>query len=235
MRAIDRIARRREGEIRKNIATALIKEERITDYFEVMDLETKGLSPSQRIDKIFQYSHSEEVKSQLHDVDAFRFHNQQNALIQKHDYRILTGRMCTFWYAPENPDQMRIYDRYPLVVIVKRKPDGFTGINFHYLGMRERAELLTHLRDRIAFIHDPEKTALKIKYGELASRRKYKYFRPAIKDYKKKNIKSRFILIPEKNWDKALVLPIEDFRGTIPSRVLWKESKREAIKLAAGR
>ena len=235
MRAIDRITRIREGERRKNIATALIKEERITDYFEVMDLETKGLSPSQRIDKIFQYSHSEEVNSQLHDVEAFRFHNQQNALIQKHDYRILTGRMCTFWYAPENPDQMRIYDRYPLVVIVKRKPDGFTGINFHYLRMRERAELLTPLRDRIAFIHDPEKTALKIKYGELASRRKYKYFRPAIKDYKKKNIKRRFILIPEKNWDKALVLPIEDFRGTIPSRVLWKESKREAIKLAAGR
>ena len=54
MRAIDRITRIREGERRKNIATALIKEERITDYFEVMDLETKGLSPSQRIDKIFQ-------------------------------------------------------------------------------------------------------------------------------------------------------------------------------------
>ena len=33
-----------------------------------------------------------------------------------------------------------------------------------------------------------------------------------------------------KNWDKAIILPIESFEGTIPLDVIWRNSKRQAIR-----
>jgi hypothetical protein len=200
------------------------------DYFEDIDLNTKGMSQGERIEAIVQWAHSQEVKSTLFEVTALRFHQQQRGLITKEEYRILRGRMVSFWYQPPSTNKLQVYDRYPLVMIIRRRSNGFTGINFHYLGIRERAELLTYMRDRLAWEHDPKKTRLQITYKMLLSKKRYKYFRPALKSYYKTNIKSRFIMIPEKNWDKALLLPIESFEGNVPTERIWRDSKRMAIR-----
>ena len=166
----------------------------------------------------------------MFEVTALRFHQQQRGLVTKEEYRILNGRMVSFWYQPPSSTKLQVYDRYPLVIIIKRRSNGFTGINFHYLGIRERAELLTYMRDRLAWEHDPKKTRLQITYKMLLSKKRYKYFRPALKSYYKTNIKSRFRMIPEKNWDKALLLPIESFEGNVPTERIWRDSKRMAIR-----
>ena len=206
-----------------------IEETKPSDYFEDIDLDTTGMSQGERIEEITRWGHSQELKSSLLEVTALRFHQQQHGLIPKEEYRILNGRMITFWYQPPSTNNLQIYDRYPLVLIIKRRADGFTGINFHYLGIRERAELLTFLRDRL----DTSKKGserLQIKYHMLLSKKRYKYFRPALKNYYKSNIKSRFIMIPEKNWDKALILPIEEFEGNVPLNRIWRESRLMANK-----
>ena len=206
------------------------EEKKQDDYFEDINLDTKGMSQGERIETIVQWAHSQEVKSTLFEVTALRFHQQQHGLATKEEYRIFNGRMISFWYQPPNTTTLQSYDRYPLVLVIKRRSNGFTGINFHYLGIRERAELLTYMRDRLAWEHDPKKTRLQRTYQMLLSKKRYKYFRPALKSYYKTNIKSRYIHIMEKNWDKALLLPIESFEGNVPITRIWRESKRIAIR-----
>tara|TARA_Y100000310_G_scaffold95840_1_gene93612 strand:- start:189 stop:1004 length:816 start_codon:yes stop_codon:yes gene_type:complete len=228
--------RRHLGEIDKARALEIQKKEKeakeikADDYFEDMDMVTEGLAQRERIEAIIQWAHSQEIKTSLFEVSALRFHQQQHGLATKEEYRILTGRMVSFWYLPKTREKMESFDRYPLVLVIKRHKDGFTGLNFHYLGLRERAELLTYLRDRLAWEHDPSKTRLQITYKILMSKTRYKYFWPCIKTYKKEDIKSRFISIKAKNWDKAIILPIESFEGTIPLDVIWRNSKRQAIR-----
>jgi hypothetical protein len=234
-RASRNYTRRHLGEIDKARALEIQKAEKeakeikADDYFEDMDMVTEGLAQRERIEAIIQWAHSQEIKTSLFEVSALRF-QQQHGLATKEEYRILTGRMVSFWYLPKTREKMESFDRYPLVLVIKRHKDGFTGLNFHYLGLRERAELLTYLRDRLAWEHDPSKTRLQITYKILMSKTRYKYFWPCIKTYKKEDIKSRFISIKAKNWDKAIILPIESFEGTIPLDVIWRNSKRQAIR-----
>ena len=225
-------SRQAKGAIDLGIATDIKRKEQIVqeNYFEDMNLDTKGMAQGERIETIVQWAHSQEIKSTLFEVTALRFHQQQRGLVTKEEYRILRGRMVSFWYQPPSTNKLQVYDRYPLVMIIRRRSNGFTGINFHYLGIRERAELLTYMRDRLAWEHDPKKTRLQITYKMLLSKKRYKYFRPALKSYYKTNIKSRFIMIPEKNWDKALLLPIESFEGNVPTERIWRDSKRMAIR-----
>ena len=225
-----RFSRQVVGAVEKSIAEDIqAKEEKIDDYFEDMDLDTEGMPQGERIETIVQWAHSQEIKTSLFEVSALRFHQQQRGLVTKEEYRILKGRMVTFWYQPPSSNKLQTYDRYPLVIIIDRRADGFTGINFHYLGIRERAELLTYMRDRLDTAKkDAER--VQITYQMLLSKKRYKYFRPALKSYYKTNIKSRFIIIPEKNWDKALLLPIESFVGNVPLERIWRESKRMAIR-----
>ena len=229
-------AKQHLGDIDYNRALEIEKAEREAketqpdDYFEDMNMVTEGLAQRERIEAIIQWANSQEIKTRLFEVSALRFHQQQHGLVTKEEYRALVGRMVSFWYLPNNRDQMASYDRYPLVLIIKRHKDGFTGLNFHYLGLRERAELLTFLRDRTEWEHDPKKTRLRVTYKILMSKTRYKYFWPCLKTYRREDIKSRFISIKPKNWDKAIILPIESFEGTIPLNVIWRNSKRQAIR-----
>jgi hypothetical protein len=47
--------------------------------------------------------------------------------------KFLMGGLYYFMYDPKGKDDMPYYDRFPLVMPLKREVDGFLGLNFHYL------------------------------------------------------------------------------------------------------
>ena len=51
------------------------------------------------------------------------------------------GSMYMFEYEPKTKD-LEYFDRFPLTIIVDPLPDGFSGINLHYLRPMLRAALL---------------------------------------------------------------------------------------------
>ena len=55
--------------------------------------------------------------------------------------------MYFFNYDPKHKETLPYYDRYPLVICVKLLPDGFHGLNLHYLPPMQRAGLLTKLEE----------------------------------------------------------------------------------------
>ena len=119
--------------------------------------------------------------------------------------------MYAFFYDPKTKAKLPYYDRFPLIFPIKKLPDGFLGINMHYLPYQLRARLM----DALYSITNNKKyngsTKLKISYNILNSASKFKFFKPTVKRYLNEKVKSRFLFINPTEWDIAIFLPVERF------------------------
>lgn len=138
--------------------------------------------------------------------------------------RPAVGKMYAFFYDPKHKKTLPFYDTFPLIFPIKKLPDGFLGINLHYLPPRLRAKLMDALYDLTTNERYDEKTKLEISYELLNSAAKYKWFKPTVKRYLNKHIRSRFLLIEASEWDIALFLPTERFEKASKQEV-WRESR----------
>ena len=83
--------------------------------------------------------------------------------------RTMIGRMYFYFYDPKHKATLPYYDRFPLVLPVERYPDGFLGLNLHYIHPKHRMILLDKLSDTMSNDTYDEKTKLKINYRYLAA------------------------------------------------------------------
>jgi len=139
--------------------------------------------------------------------------------------RPLVGRMYHYFYDPKGKDDLPYYDRFPLTLMVGPAKDGFYGLNLHYLHPNTRAVLLDKLMDVATNKRYNDRTRLRINYEILSNATKYREFKPCFKHYLTKHLKSKVVLIPASEWDIAIFLPTEQFKGSTKTKV-WNESKR---------
>lgn len=128
------------------------------------------------------------------------------------------GKMYMFRYDPKLKEQLPYYDSFPLIFPFDYAPGGFYGINFHYLPMVYRAKLM----DALISLADEKKdraTRIKLSYQILKNSAKFRYFKPCVKHYLNKHVKSRFINIDSSQWDIALFLPLQRFNKASASAV----------------
>lgn len=129
------------------------------------------------------------------------------------------GEMYTFAYDPKHKETLPYYDRFPLIFPINKAKDGFLGINFHYLPPIPRAQLMDALYGITNNNNYDESTRLRISYDVLNRASKYRFFKPAIKHYLTKQIRSKFIFINPAEWDIALFLPTARFVGATKQKV----------------
>lgn len=48
-------------------------------------------------------------------------------------YKIKEGSLIRYRYIPKFKKKLLVYDKEPLTIVLELKPDGFYGINLHYL------------------------------------------------------------------------------------------------------
>lgn len=121
------------------------------------------------------------------------------------------GKMYLFHYDPKYKDVLPVYDRFPLIFPFEKAPNGFYGINFHYIPYLQRAKLLDELVILANNKGLTETTRLNLSYRLLKSVASVKFFEPCIKRYLNNHVRSRFLLINPSEWGKALMLPVEGF------------------------
>jgi hypothetical protein len=136
----------------------------------------------------------------------------------------IIGKMYHFFYDPKYKDSLPYYDRFPLVIPIERYPDGFLGMNLHYIHPKQRILLLDKLSDILTNDKYNEATRLKISYDYLSAATKIFQAKPCYKKYLFKHIESRFLEIGANEWDIAVMLPTENFVGAPKSKV-FKESE----------
>lgn len=142
---------------------------------------------------------------------------------------IWPGKMYLYFYNPKHRATLPYYDRFPLIFMVDKTPDGFYGLNLHYLPVRLRVKLYKALLQLSTNNAYDDKTKLRISYKILKSLSRYKLAAPCFKRYLTSHVRSRLREIPANQWEMSLFLPVERFEKASVQRV-WKDSKKKGRK-----
>lgn len=121
------------------------------------------------------------------------------------------GMMYIFSYLPKHKDTLPYWDRNPLVIPIAYYPDGFLGLNLHYLPPKLRILLLDKLQDFA--MGNKENRRMKLSYDLLVNSSRLKAFQPCLHRYLYSHTKSRFAIVEEDEWEVAAMLPLARFVG----------------------
>lgn len=153
----------------------------------------------------------------------------RNKLLKDEDLRQKNiprwGFMYMFVYDALHKDTLPYYDRFPLVIMLSPAPGGFLGLNLHYLQPNIRAIFLDNLMQSFTDETLTEKSKLRLRYEVLARARKHRYMQPCIKHYLFEQMKTRPAQVLAPNWEIAIFLPTEHFKGAQKTKV-WLDSKK---------
>jgi len=138
---------------------------------------------------------------------------------------IVPGEMYMFFYDAKHKDTLPYWDRFPLVFPFKKLPDGFLGLNMHYLPYQLRILLLDRLMQFRSNNRLDETTRLKYSWAQIEGMSKFKIAEPCVKRYLTNHVQSPFKKIDANDWTTALMMPVERFVGTNKSSV-WIQSAK---------
>lgn len=133
------------------------------------------------------------------------------------------GGLYHFYYNPVTKNKLPYYDSFPLVIPLNRSPDGFLGLNLHYLPIDYRAPFLDKLMPLMVMNSNNEPERVRVTYEILKTVQALRDFRPCIKKYLDSQIRSRIIPIQPNEWEVALFLPTAIFNGA-SSEKIYRES-----------
>ena len=140
--------------------------------------------------------------------------------------KIRAGDMVMYTYDPKLKKTLPYYDTFPLTIVVGKAPDGFYGINLHYLPPKIRAIFLDNLNN----IANNQKfnitTKFKITYNLLKATKNYKYFKPCFKHYLTANVSSKIMKVPASEWNIAIFLQTASFKKASEGKV-WADSRKQ--------
>ena len=160
------------------------------------------------------------TKGQFSDETPKTILSRSDSLVSKS----VLGKMYFYSYDPKWKDDLPWYDTFPLVFPIERYPDGFLGLNFHYLAPKHRAILMDQLKMFANNKKYDETTKLKLTYDMLKGFTKIKRARPTVHRYLTSKVKSQYVLVNADEWEVALFLPVERFRKASKKKV-WAHSK----------
>ena len=148
------------------------------------------------------------------------------------------GMMNLFWYKPLNAKRLKYYDLYPLVIPFKRHRNGFTGLNFHYLSVPMRMNLLERLSafedsgTLYSLDVDDIDQLLAFEWTEVKG---MKGIKPIVRRYLANYVYSNFLKIELEDMVVASLLPVERFytgdlwndrMDRVNPRRVWDASRR---------
>tara|TARA_R110000868_G_scaffold118128_1_gene313485 strand:- start:1607 stop:2176 length:570 start_codon:yes stop_codon:yes gene_type:complete len=140
--------------------------------------------------------------------------------------QVLPGRMYFFVYDAKLKDTLPYWDTFPLVLPFKKVPDGFLGINLHYLPYIVRFKLLGALHTLAVDSNMSENNRLRLSWQLLESSSKFNPVRACVKHYLDSQVRSRYLSIKYPDWVTASQLPVERFVGANKTEV-WKDSRKK--------
>lgn len=140
--------------------------------------------------------------------------------------KFLMGGLYFFAYDPKTKADLPYYDKFPMVIPLRRHSDGFIGLNLHYLPIRYRIQFMKKLLPFALYNDEDEIKRIRVTYPMLDASSRFKEFRPCIKKYLYSHIKSRIIAVEPEEWDIALYLPLQQFKKA-PAKEVWQESIEE--------
>ena len=139
--------------------------------------------------------------------------------------KIQPGHLYMFVYDPKLKKELPYYDRFPLVFPYARTPDGFMGLNMHYLPYGLRIRLLDNLLVFRSNKRMDEMTRLKYSWQVIDGVSRFAGAKPCIKQYLIGHVRTQFRKVDSEDWGTAMLLPVERFVGASKQEV-WADSRK---------
>ena len=140
------------------------------------------------------------------------FQEARSTDLGKKARQLEVGKMYMFSYDPKWKADLPYYDTVPLVVITEPMPQGFSGINLHYLPPMMRAQVLSALRENVEEYTD-DKTKIRSDWEVVKRFSLFPQVQGAVKKYIFSQVTSRLYKINPLNWRPAIFLPVQQFTG----------------------
>jgi hypothetical protein len=137
--------------------------------------------------------------------------------------RIVPGNLYMYFYDAKLKEELPYWDRFPLVFPFRSLPDGFIGLNMHYLPYNYRIKLLDALLDFRSNNRMDETTKLKYSWQLIDGVSRYKAAEPCVKRYLTTHVRSQYRKVESSDWATAMLLPVESFIGASKNKV-FKDS-----------
>ncbi len=200
------------GEIKPNVFTQILM---TGEYEGIIPARTKEAREwyRQQALAVGNVSSSELMKS-----DHTRFRGQP-----------ASGRMFMFYYDPKHKATLPYYDRFPLIfpLNISLGAGSFMGLNLHYLPPMYRAKLMDFLYQYVSNNRYDQSTKMQIEtYKGLKAFSQSNYYKPCIKKYLTRHVRSRFVSVAANEWDIAMMLPLAKFEKA-PDTKVWSDSVKK--------
>jgi hypothetical protein len=137
------------------------------------------------------------------------------------------GMLNLFYYEPKGASKLKYYDIYPIVLPFESHRNGFTGINFHFLPIPLRIELLERLQ-----LYSRGDT-LEVYWDLIAE---WRSVQPIVRRYLKQQVKSLFLRLPLDDMLVGSLLPVQGFykgdwnyKQRVPNRIVWRDTRRRIM------
>lgn len=122
------------------------------------------------------------------------------------------GGMYHYHYDPKHKETLPIWDKYPLVIALDVKTNGFLGLNLHYVSGRDRTNLLLGLLNSRTYDVPNNRMKINQNYSTLVKNiQKYPNFKRCIKWYLTNHIQGQALEIKPHEWGFSIFLPLEEF------------------------
>ena len=129
----------------------------------------------------------------------------------------VVGKLYVFNYEAKHDGILPMWDKYPLVLILEKKTDGFIGLNLHYLPRGQRGTLL-YVFNKYKEKYQMQKgivTGGHTNWDNLISsagtQQLQSYPKRTIKRYLFSHVRSKLIEIYPEEYDKAVQLKIDEW------------------------
>lgn len=130
--------------------------------------------------------------------------------VRQNKAAVIIGNMYFFGYDAKHKEKLPYWDQFPLVIPFSIHPDGFTGINFHYLPYGTRAYLLDELLN-ISGQNVDENTKLKLSWRTISNISKLDFVKTTVHRYLSTHVVTHYKMVDPPDWKAALLLPVSKF------------------------
>lgn len=138
----------------------------------------------------------------------------------------LPGGMYLFFYDAKHKDTLPYWDQFPLVLPYRIQPNGFYGLNLHYLPYMLRFRILGKLHEYASNDNNDISTRVRLSWKLLSGVAVLQPLQACVKHYLFDHVQSRFLTIAYPDWTTASQLPVESFVGA-NKQTVWRETRKK--------
>ena len=128
------------------------------------------------------------------------------------------GALTHFVYDAKGKATLSTWDKFPLCLPTDPYGDGFLGLNLHYVPQATRKLILDQLTKNANFYNTQPRMRMMANYGFLKTASLFPDVKPCIKRYLYQYVKSPYIDIDHKHFDKIVMMPTQRWTNGPPEQ-----------------